>query len=111
MTNVNVNDSMKLAELLKTPICKMDGEELAFLITSITSGNQVQLTQPKREEHIVYGIAGIAQIFGCSIPTASRIKKSGIISEAITQVGRKIVVNADKALELAGKHKNNFNVA
>jgi len=37
MTNVNVNDSMKLAELLKTPICKMDGEELAFLITSITS--------------------------------------------------------------------------
>ena len=69
------------------------------------------LTQPKQEEHNVYGIAGIAQIFGCSIPTASRIKKSGIISEAITQVGRKIVVNADKALELAGKHKNNFNVA
>ena len=98
---------MKLAELLKTPICKMDGEELAFLITSITSGNQVQLTQPKREEHIVYGIAGIAQIFGCSIPTASRIKKN----EAITQVGRKIVVNADKALALAGKHKDNFNVA
>ena len=27
------NDSLKLAELLKTPICKMDGEELAFLIT------------------------------------------------------------------------------
>jgi len=66
MTNVNVNDSMKLAELLKTPICKMDGEELAFLITSITSGNQVQLSQPKREEHNVYGIAGIAQIFGWS---------------------------------------------
>ena len=97
------NDSLKLAELLKTPICKMDGEELAFLITSITSNQQAQmlLTQPKQEEHNVYGIAGIAQIFGCSIPTASRIKKSGIINDAITQVGRKIVVNADKALELA----------
>ena len=107
------NDSLKLAELLKTPICKMDGEELAFLITSITSNQQAQmlLTQPKQEEHNVYGIAGIAQIFGCSIPTASRIKKSGIINDAITQVGRKIVVNADKALELASKHKNNFNVA
>ena len=107
------NDSLKLAELLKTPICKMDGEELAFLITSITSNQQTQmlLTQPKQEEHNVYGIAGIAQIFGCSIPTASRIKKSGIINDAITQVGRKIVVNADKALELASKHKNNFNVA
>ena len=67
------NDSLKLAELLKTPICKMDGEELAFLITSITSNQQAQmlLTQPKQEEHNVYGIAGIAQIFGCSIPTAS----------------------------------------
>ena len=60
------NDSLKLAELLKTPICKMDGEELAFLITSITSNQQAQmlLTQPKQEEHNVYGIAGIAQIFG-----------------------------------------------
>ena len=107
------NDSLKLAELLKTPICKMDGEELAFLITSITSNQQAQmlLTQPKQEEHNVHGIAGIAQIFGCSIPTASRIKKSGIIHDAITQVGRKIVVNADKALELASKYKNNFNVA
>lgn len=91
----------------------MDGEELAFLITSITSNQQAQvlMTQPKQEEHKVYGIAGIAQIFGCSIPTASRIKKSGIINDAITQVGRKIVVNADKALELAGKHKSNFNIA
>lgn len=107
------NDSLKLAELLKTPICKMDGEELAFLITSITSNQQAQmlLTQTKQEEHNVYGIAGIAQIFGCSIPTASRIKKSGIINDAITQVGRKIVVNADKALELASKHKGNINVA
>ena len=107
------NDSLKLAELLKTPICKMDGEELAFLITSITSNQQAQmlLTQSKQEEHNVYGIAGIAQIFGCSIPTASRIKKSGIINDAITQVGRKIVVNADKALELASKHKGNINVA
>ena len=49
------NDSLKLAELLKTPICKMDGEELAFLITSITSNQQAQmlLTQPKQEEHNV----------------------------------------------------------
>lgn len=25
-----------------------------------------------------YGIEGIAQIFGCSVPTANRIKKSGV---------------------------------
>ena len=46
---MTTNDSLRLAELLKTPICKMDGEELAFLITSITSGaqNQLPINQPK----------------------------------------------------------------
>ena len=93
------NDSLKLAELLKTPICKMDGEELAFLITSITSNQQAQmlLTQPKQEEHNVYGIAGIAQIFGCSIPTASRIKKSGIIEDN-TIASQKEIIERDKNL-------------
>ncbi|MBQ4023410.1 MAG: DUF3853 family protein [Prevotella sp.] len=38
-------------------------------------------------------MAGIAKIFGCSIPTANRIKKSGVIDAAITQVNRKITVN------------------
>ena len=53
------------------------------------------------EHKYVYGIAGIAQIFGCSIPTASRIKRSGVINAAISQVGRKITIDVDKALELA----------
>lgn len=41
------------------------------------------------------------KIFGCSIPTANRIKKSGVIDSAITQVGRKIVVDSELALSLA----------
>lgn len=40
-------------------------------------------------------------VFGCSVPTANRIKKSGVIDKAITQIGRKIVVDADLALSLA----------
>ncbi len=40
-------------------------------------------------------------MFGCSVPTANRIKKSGVIDKAITQIGRKIVVDADLALSLA----------
>ena len=51
----------------------------------------------------VYGLAGIACLFGCSLPTANRIKQSGKINRAITQVGRKIIVDADLALELAGR--------
>ena len=36
-------------------------------------------------------------------PTANRIKKSGKIDKAITQIGRKIIVDVELALELAGK--------
>ena len=39
--------------------------------------------------------------------TANRIKRSGVIDAAITQVGRKIVVDADLALELAANAKKN----
>ena len=55
------------------------------------------------EKKLVYGIRGIAELFGCSISTAQRIKNSGKIKKALTQVGRKIVVDADKALELHKK--------
>jgi len=55
------------------------------------------------DKNYVYGIIGIAKIFGCSIPTANRIKKSGKIDKAITQIGRVIVCDADLAMELAGQ--------
>lgn len=57
----------------------------------------------RNEKRYVYGIRGIAELFNCSIPTANRIKASGKINGAITQIGRKIIVNADLAMELAGR--------
>lgn len=54
-----------------------------------------------RPRNLVYGLEGIKQLFGCSTTTAWRIKNSDWIRQAITQVGRKIVVDADLALELA----------
>ena len=58
---------------------------------------------PTKEERVYYGIAGIAQIFNCSLTTANRIKASGKIDRAISQYGRTIVVKADLALELMQK--------
>jgi len=58
---------------------------------------------PTKETKYVYGIRGIAHLFNCSIPTASRIKRDGKIDAAIKQIGRKIVTDADLALELAGR--------
>ena len=46
----------------------------------------------------VYGIPGIMQLYHCSRATAHRIKKSGRIDHAITQVGGKMVVDVKLAL-------------
>jgi len=51
----------------------------------------------------VYGLDGIAKLFNCSRTTANRIKQSGRIDKAVQQLGRQIVINADYAIELAGK--------
>lgn len=60
------------------------------------------MPKPKR---FVYGLKGLQKLFGCSKTTASRIKASGKIDKAITQVGALIIIDADMALELAGKDK------
>ena len=84
----------------------MTGGELLFLAQhgNISTGREsTKASSSKEEKRYVYGLAGIARLFGCSLPTANRIKQSGKINRAITQVGRKIIVDADLALELAGR--------
>ena len=90
---------MNIDELKQKPVAMMTGEELSFLIDSrmATWATEIASLSQRR---IYYGIEGIAQIFGCSVPTANRIKRSGIIDDAITQVNRKILVDADLALQL-----------
>lgn len=101
-----VKQFISIEKLLQQPVCYMNGEEFAFLITNIgllkkeTNQNSVP-SSSKRQ--LAYGIKGIAETFGCSIPTANRIKKSGIIDDAISQIGRKIVIDAELALKLANE--------
>ena len=79
-----------IQELLSKPVWQMTGEEFIFL-SKHASGQAEALPQPvtDTEKKYVYGILGI--------------KKSGKIDKAITQIGRKIIVDAELALELAGK--------
>lgn len=95
---------MTYQQLLHKPVCTMDGEELVMLITNMPIfQNAVSKKAAPPPKNLEYGIAGIARIFNCSIPTANRIKKSGAIDGAISQSERKIVVDVDKALDLARK--------
>lgn len=96
---------LSIEQLMQTPVCMMTGEQLAFLMSNLSlladkSDNNTEKVE-NTPKNVAYGIKGIADIFGCSIPTANRIKRSGIIDDAISQVGRKIVVDVDLALKLA----------
>ena len=97
---------MNISDLKEKPIWQMTGREFLHLQESVSS--KEKRLQDLEEQAIttkkyVYGLAGIAKLFGCSIPTANRIKQSGKIDQAITQIGRKIIVDAELALELAGR--------
>ena len=95
---------MNIHDLKEKPLWQMTGEEFLFL--NQNGGQNLRIDSPTAQpaKKYVYGILGISQLFGCSMPTAHRIKKGGKIDKAITQIGRKIIVDADLALELAG-HK------
>ena len=62
-----------LQELLLKPVWQMTGEEFIFL--SKYASNQTE-AQPQpvtdTERKYVYGILGIAKLFGFSLPTANR---------------------------------------
>ena len=95
-----------IKQLLQKPIAMMTGEELTFLLNSSMEAKANEQT-PVVQKRTYYGIECIAQVFGCSVPTANRIKRSGIIDAAITQIGRKIIVDADMALALAKEAEAN----
>lgn len=94
---------MNITDLKEKPLWQMTGEEFLFLQQSAGQKTEQPPVITDTTKKYVYGILGISKLFGCSIPTASRIKLSGKIDKAITQIGRKIIVDAELALELAGR--------
>ena len=94
---------MEIKELKQKPLWQMTGEEFLFLQNSSQQHNVKPYAPLEPTKKYVYGILGIAQLFDCSLPTANLIKKSKKIDKAITQIGRKIIVDAELAIELAGR--------
>lgn len=52
------------------------------------------------EKRLVYGIRGLARLLDCSHTTAQKVKNSGVIDRAVTQFGRKLIIDADLAISL-----------
>lgn len=69
-------------------------------------GNQITPVEAtgSTTPHLVYGLRGIQQLFGCSHRTA-QFYKDHVIQQAVCQNGRKIVVDADMALKLFNERR------
>ncbi len=104
---------MELSSILGLPLGLMTGAQfLTLMAEALKYRHQPEqtpatVTDVSNSQKYAYGIAGICEIFGCSKPTAQRIKKSGVINDAIIQNGRTIVVDRHKALDLVKQDAEN----
>lgn len=101
---------MVLNDLKSKPIWQMTGEEFLYLQEQANSVSKEGVATMQTEaKKYVYGYKGIAELFHCSNSKAARLKLSGVIDGAITQVGKSIIVDAELAMQLAGKKKGGRN--
>ena len=104
------DDDPEYVALLDKPLWQFTGKDHAYMMKHVLMESlSVESTEPSSQKRYVQGYQGIASLFGCSKSTAQRIKKSGIIDEAITQVNRKILVDADLALQLVKESGGKMN--
>lgn len=92
-----MEDSTRIIDMTIADLNRLLDERERLLVERIRA--EVETGIPSHVE----GIKGIARIYGCSMATAQRIKNSGRIDAAITQVGRKIVTDTRLALALLQK--------
>lgn len=98
---INTGQDPEYEELLEKPLWQFTGKDHEYMLKHVFMESlSVESPQPSSQKRYVQGYQGIANLFGCSKSTAQRIKKSGIIDDVITQVNRKILVDADLALQL-----------
>lgn len=86
----------------ENPIFSMTETQLRQIIKEVVN-ESLGVDEKKPAKRYAYGIKGIRNIFNVSHATACRYKEN-IIKDAVSQVGRVIVTDVDKAIELFNKH-------
>ena len=96
-------------ELHNKPLFQCTLGDFKAILSEVLREKQLEsLADAPDQKRYRYGLAGIMDLFGCSISTAERMKQSGILDPAISQVGGIIVVDEQMALDLvnlSNKHK------
>ena len=91
---MSVQDTSMLSELTVADLRK--------LFRELQSEKNEEIHAPSRR--LVYGLRGIQSLFNCSHKTA-QFYKDNVIQDAVSQNGRKIVVDADLALKLFNERR------
>ncbi len=95
-----------------TPVAMLTvGQQKQMIASAVQEAVQAMLgnsgNPPKSinvpEKRYVYGISGIASLFKVSYVTASKLKE-GVLKPAVFQQGRKIMCDADLAIDLFRKN-------
>ena len=68
-------------------------------VKEVLGVSNISMHQKETEKRYVYGIAGIASLFNVSYVTAFNLK-NGILKPAVFQQGRRIICDAEMAMEL-----------
>ena len=85
-----------------TPVVQLTVGQLKKALQLQQSEEPKPVTLDEACGRYVYGLSGIAKLFGVSNVTAFRFK-NGILKDAVYQQGRTIVCDVKKALELFAK--------
>lgn len=80
-------------------IIVMTEDQLQQLISSLKEKDSQKKNETQTEKRYIYGLKGIRELFNVSHVTAQRYKNT-FLKPAIIQRGRKIMVDADEALQL-----------
>jgi hypothetical protein len=89
-----------MANKENTPLWQLTVEEFITLLkeNGVGMGTQTVIQPEQPTKNYVYGLNGLATLLDCSKVTAQKIKKSGQIDSCFSQIGRKLVFDADKVL-------------
>ena len=84
-----------------TPIAALTVGDLKELLRELNINPNAAASRPAQGngKRYVYGLKGIQSLFHCSHLTAQRYK-DGFLAPACIQNGRKIIVDADMAMDL-----------
>ncbi len=84
-----------------TRLIDMTLEDLLMMLDRRDREREKEASARQGLPSVVYGIAGLCDVYKCSRATAAKILRSGRIDAAVQRVSeRKLIINVDKALTL-----------